>query len=449
VPDFPDYSDSAAQAKIGDLVRLLDSDLSSTQYMDAPAGSELLMSLLSAYRDSLALPRWQTDPYLQGAGTGGARLGLVLASAFDLLCNVEYCHGRMVSNNWIYCRSHSTPYAYFSFLKQCPQCSVETGLEKRLTGAQHKPSSHHIGEITTTICTMILRLLSYGSDKPLTVDVITKQNHDVDAVAYDDQLVVLLEIKASPMVTFPIRCELPARLFRERGGERVEYKNHSLVDIQLDNRELSLYMPHRDWKIPLGVCDEGSWPYSAIANLLRTPESFLEYLSGWMEIYLAYSVPKTRRQGRDVSLAYLANGWGDEIDSNKTKPGLGRTDDIKKGTYQLLKFGAYYRDDESRTRVRGSLVANLDPMFMRSGYLEKLEDIRWARSQDFSESGDGYWISSERLRYLYDAIVAFNSPSVNDPMLLDSFNFDQCDAAISAGHLDHVFADPEIVLRGD
>lgn len=437
MPGFPDFSDSEAAGKLRDLKRLLDPSLTKTQYIDGARASRLLGVLLSAYRDAVAAGEIQEDPFLAPFLTKDELFGLTLAAAFDLTSNIEYLRGRVVNSKWIYCHRHDAPpRLYYSFLKQCPRCCLDLGLEARIAGAQHKPTSHHIGEITTVITALILQLITAANAEPLIMATITKQSHDVDAVGFRDDLLVLFEIKSSPMVTFPLVTELPMPMLRDDEDEVAEYSQHSLVDMVSADAELSLFIPHRNWSIPLGRKRSGGWPYDEATEYFRQPENFLNYLSAWLELFQAYRVPKRQRQGEAAALAYLVNGWGDEIDSNKTKPGLGRTDDIKKGTYQLLKFGAYYRDDSARNTVRSALVSNLDPLFLKAGYVERLLDVRWAHERHFTRSEGEYRIAENMLRYLYDAIVAFNAPELNDPVMKSLFDLKNVSSALATGQLD-------------
>ena len=364
-------------------------------------------------------------------------LALALAAIFDLASNIEYCRGRVVSAKWIYCNrdDQGARRAYFSFLKQCPQCCLDHGLERRISGAQHKPSSHHIGEITTTMTTLMLRLFAAASSEPLVVAAILKQSHDVDAIAWGVDSVILFEIKSSPMVTFPLVTRLDMPLTRESANGVEEYAQHSLVDIPLEGRQVSLSIPHRGQELPLGSPGDSPWPYPEAADVFADPNVWLDYLSAWLELFYAYSVPKRTRTGRQKVLPYLVNGWGDEIDSNKTKPGLGRTDDLKKGTYQLLKFGAYYRDVDHPPSVRAALVANLDPLFLRSEYLEKLEGIRWSDESNFTATGPRYEIDKDRLYFLYEALMALNRSVLNDPYLSDLFDIRHLHDALLQGDL--------------
>jgi hypothetical protein len=438
MPKFPNFQDSSARVKIADLERLMDTSLTNTQYVDGARASRLLGVVLSAFRDAVTVGDF-VDRRLASALQEGNLFGLALAASFDLAANIEYLHGRVVNAKWIYChRADDVPRLYYSFLKQCPRCCLDLGLEARLSGAQHKPTSHHIGEITTVLTALILQLITAANDEPLTIATITKQSHDVDAIGYRDGLLVLFEIKSSPMVTFPLATTLLEPLVSDDGGDPVEYRQHALVDMVAPGAEFELFIPHADWSIPLGSKRGGGWPYDEAIEFFGQPENFIKYLSAWIELYDAYRIPKVQRTGRSAVLAYLVNGWGDEIDSNKTKPGLGRTDDIKKGTYQLIKFGAYYRDDASELNVRAALVANLDPLFLRQDYLDKLLNVRWAHEDQFVNVDGEYRIPEGLLKYLYDAIVTFNRPDLNDPILRSMFDLEHVAAALLEGHLDHL-----------
>ena len=200
-----------------------------------------------------------------------------------------------------------------------------------------------------------------------------------------------------------------------------------------------MYLANTGQDIPLGRPSGKRWPYAELESHVGKADGLLDYLEAWGEIFFGYSVPKTARKGRDIVLGYLANGWGDEIDSNKTKAGLGRTDDIKKGTYQLLKFGAYYRNGSPDLPVRGALVANLDPVFMYADYMEKLIDARWAPTKKFrtvKERPDYSEILERDLFYIYDAVIAFNRPMTNDPALAGCFDFGLARLALLNGELD-------------
>ena len=440
----PNYGNCEAKQYLDDLFRLLSPDLFDTDYIDAKSAAAMVARGLETFKEARDDPRWQNSPILRELSSKGSRLNLVAAALFDLVCNAEYIHGRITNRSWIYCNRERDSqsgqvHAYYSFLKQCPKCCQDRGLDPRISGAQHKPTSHHIGEITTVATALFLTLLGKSGSKPLEVGVISKQSHDVDAIAWRDDLLVLFEIKASPLVTYPVRACLGAPFTEDGNDGPVEIGQHKLIDVDYQTRELSLYLANVDRDIPLGRPNSPQWPYPEISNFLSTPDGLLTFMEAWGEIFIGYSIPKTQRTGRNVAMGYLANGWGDEIDSNKTKGGLGRTDDIKKGTYQLLKFAAYYRDGSPTLAVRGALTANLDPMFLYEDYMERLIDGRWAPARKFrvSKAAPEYQEILERdLFYIYDAVLAFNRPVINDPLLQGCFDFPPFEAALLDGKLD-------------
>ena len=438
LPGFPDYSALSTRVRIADLVRLAEVDLTKNEYVYGRGIAKLLSAMLKGYVAASECD-WNSDPFTKKALDESQLFGLFLAAIFDLATNIEYAHKRLVNSKWIYCRREEdeTSTAFYSFLKQCPRCCLDIGLEGRLSGAQHKPPSHHIGEITTTVIALLLKLIAQGNQSRLSIATITKQSHDVDAIGYCDDFVALFEIKASPMVTYPYRYPLSAPLFQQEGDDVREYRQHQLIDVLPDMSAIGLFLPHRQTTIPLDrLPADVHWPYEAAQRAFTDPSWVQTYFSAWLELFYAYSVPKTLRNLDEQKLSYLVNGWGDEIDSNKTKPGLGRTDDIKKGTYQLIKFGAYFNDENARLKVRGVLVGNLDPLFLRASYFDGLKNIRWGQDARFRDEGAYYRIEKRYLHYLYSAVITFNEPIVNDTMMANSFDLSVAENALKTGMLD-------------
>jgi hypothetical protein len=444
-----------AERDVHDLLRLLTTDLTYSQFLDGALARRLVGTMLRSYKNVQSSPRWKEDPFLAKFGSDGERFAKVLSAIFDYATNVEYCStrlNRITDNKWIYCTTHTkgqggtdaTAQArvFFSFLKQCPCCCLSLGLGARIEGAQHKPASHHIGEISGSLMGMVLVPLLSSHEPPLTYAMVTKQSHSVDAVAFSKDIAVLFEIKASPLVTFPLAADLPRMLKRETDDGSQDYLNHQLVDFRYDSADLYFFVPHRDGRIPLGRATSPTWPYEPATEYVAHADGFLDYLSAWGELFEAFSVPKTERAGRIAKVAYLTNGWGDEIDSNKTKPGLGRTDDLKKGTYQLLKYGAYYKDRCKRNALFSALLANLDPVNLWAAYLERLIDVRWTKDEYVREQATVYEVPLERLHYLYEALVALNRPTINEPVLRSIFDFKRSHDALCSGALDTVLLNP-------
>jgi hypothetical protein len=87
-----------------------------------------------------------------------------------------------------------------------------------------------------------------SNERPLTLGLIANQHHDVDAVAFRSDLAVLIEIKASPLVTFPLASDLTAPMLRATDGAQepdvaaVEYDRHSLIDFLYNNAPIYFFI---------------------------------------------------------------------------------------------------------------------------------------------------------------------------------------------------------------
>lgn len=434
-----------AYKKNSELLRLSTLNLDFSKFIAAPQAKRLIAAMLSAHR--VAETQLSADMASLDASSAdvGSRLGLGLAFIFDMVTNAAYLHTRVDPDRWIHCthfpeRDGPEGAAYFSFLKQCPACSLHHGIEKRIGRAQHKPSSHHIGEITATITGLMLRAFTETLPEETHIGLVTKQSHDADALAFCKSFIVLFEVKSSPLVTYPLLMKRPPIA---KQHEPISGNSHLLVDVEGDE-EISLFIPNGPIEISLGRFTDtcrADFPYRPLVDWFSQPENYILAFRAWLEVYRAYEVPKTARQGRQKHLAFLTNGWGDEIDSNKTKAGLGRTDDLKKGTYQLLKYGAYYRERCQRKAYTSCLAANLDPLFHSALYLDELVDIRWFREGKLKTGDGSSSVSVAETNFLYDAIFTFNNPRVNRPELRQLFSVDRLAAGLLDGQLDMMLSD--------
>jgi hypothetical protein len=444
------------------------------------SGSEqksLIHTFLAANRESAAL--YEADPLLKAQPElirGGALLGCL----FDLCTNLEYI-ARSKLATWAACNGNSHPTSvaallaeddedeelletgsgdpslpdvqnsletslegygslpaknadsfearlFFSFLRACPRCSyhwahippvpnkpVTGNWSKRISVAGHKPTSGPIGDITSALMALLVQMVLRVNGSDLDAKHVTKQNHAIDLVLLSGKMLVAAETKASPLVTYPLSAVAPAGLV-----------DHSDENALPDGAEVALYVPHRDWEIPLGVPADNPWPFSGLqAALSSDPTVAVRLVSAWFQLFLAYQVPKKLRRPRVQQLSYLTNGWGDNTDSNKTKAGLGRSDDMKKGTYQMLHFGTLLKDRCRKRAVLVALFANMDPVNMYAEYLEPLQDALWTVAEGVAE-GSEVRFPADRVHRLYDGILTFNrmhplDGPLAEPLSLEAF----------------------------
>ena len=68
---FPAYSQLQTKAKIADLERLAEADLTKNEYVCGTGMARLLAAALRAYAASSSDPRWRTDAFLRSAQEQG------------------------------------------------------------------------------------------------------------------------------------------------------------------------------------------------------------------------------------------------------------------------------------------------------------------------------------------------------------------------------------------
>ena len=395
------------------------------------------------------------DLYAQDKSTS---IGLTLACLTDLCFNMEYVR-RITDTHWAYCNRGGKPKVFYPYLGVCPRCVLHTSLREAALGATkskddeeaenrkryfgNKVQGHHVGRIGERVITLLLDLLSKAHDPKALSGLVIDDQHDVDSVFILSGFLLLAQIKASPLVLLPAVVILPEPLTQgvsEDTGLPLPRANHTFLEIPTAGHELALYFSLDDSTLNLGPKTGINFPYESFRKQL-TIDITLKILNNWLLIYRSFAIPKVEREDDDVKRAYLTSGWGAPIDDNKTKAGLARSDNMMKGTYACLKYGAYYGQECIRGTVKAALVSNIDPAHQYAEYLQKLEDIRWGHDKDFSEvEGEEprYIIDADKLAYLFDTVFTFNRQILNDQNIREAWSLSEFAEKLAAGELDAI-----------
>ncbi|MCW5853555.1 MAG: hypothetical protein KIT87_26050, partial [Anaerolineae bacterium] len=260
--------------------------------------------------------------------------------------SAKYAKRMVADGGWTYCsgaNTNETPTLFFPFLKTCPRCSVKRGIKPSVKA--NKPQSDLIGEMAVDSTILVLAALLHSIDPRVVVQKSNVRQGDVDMVIYDNDMIVLGEVKSSPLVVYPLEIQLARPMTEVIDGQPSSKPDHSKATTQVDMGNIALYIPHIDLHIPLGPYD-GQWPYPRLIEFVRDPQNVAVLISAWNDLYETYVAPRQGKRGRqdEEHLRWLRCGCGGGVDDSKNAPGLDRTDDIKKGTYQVLKFGTYYKE---------------------------------------------------------------------------------------------------------
>ncbi len=360
---------------------------------------------------------------------------VVLPALFDFLVSAKYAERMVSDGGWTYCAGNEMnegPALYFPYLKTCPRCSVKRGIKP--SAKANKPASDPIGEIASNATILILSELIRWIAPAVRFGKSTDRQGDVDLVIYDQEMVALAEIKSSPLSVYPLEIELARPMTEVRDGESMPKRDHSQATADVDKSELSLYLPHIDLRIPLGRASDDDWPYPALIRFVSEPQNTGLVISAWNELYDVYSTVRRGRGGRRSqvdSRKWLTCGCGSTVDDSKNAPGLERTDDIKKGTYQVLKFGTYYKEKCPRRILRAVLISNFLPLHGFDRYLSEMHDVIWTKEK-YSVSLRGDAMPRDVVAFhansvfnLYDALLCLTRSIYRDEHLREISSLDK------------------------
>lgn len=364
-------------------------------------------------------------------------MALAMGALTDFCFNLEYIRRLVGENRWVVCLRGDAMH-FYPYLGVCPRCILDADRpqEAALPRPPNMPASkryfgnkieaHHVGRIGERVIVFLLDLLGKASDPNAVTGLVTDDQHDLDALFLVSDIGILAQIKASPLTLLP-------------GAHRIEIRppeaaHHTWTSIDPQTSEIGLFLARHARYIPLGPDQGDDWPYEPL--LAALDEDLVgAILENWIAIYRSFEIPKREREGEDVKRAWLTSGWGDPVDDNKTKPGLARSDNMMKGTYACVKYGAYYVQPCERQSLRTALVANIDPAHQFEEYLEALQDIRWGHEGEFVENEGIAQIPGQRLTYLFDAVFTFNRQIVNDDEVAASWNLEQFAQQLASGEL--------------
>lgn len=351
-------------------------------------------------------------------------LGIRLAATFDLMVSAAYYN--FISNRgWTYCNSFPQK-MFYTYTNVCPRC---IGHSKFMFAKANKPESGKIGQITAEIlCLFYQHIFSRNGHR---IDVY-KGSEPIDVIINDTErdMFLLAEVKAAPLLTLPIAAECD-RMTENTDGEIVFSEHQPTDNPSLKLTRMSIYIPKYenaeerffpldiDWNNPHKY-------YEAICSLIKGGSDFFNsYLNFWHRSFEAY-----KNKERDLSAYWLTNACGtpspiperwpkrrnsggyESVSDSKTSAGMDRTDDIKKGIYQVVKLGAEYKT--RFPNVRTAIISNLPAVRHFDEYLLTIKDIVWAISKEPHAATLGDLPPHTPIYNLFDGIITLTESHVRD-----------------------------------
>ncbi len=284
-----------------------------------------------------------------------------------------------------------------------------------------RPGGRRIGDLGAIVVRLLVESLSIG-DPHLTAG--GGHRGEFDLVMSSADQIVLGEIKASPLVAFP--------LVKTSVGSVESHAWHAGTEL---DGNWWLYVGAADledrWIMLTPPADSDDlWPLRDLADAAGSEMLVESLLKAWrrhLEGYRAFNaeVPSTRWQRfgcgnietvRDGARIQL------RVDNTKSLPGIDRTDDIKKGVAQVMLFDRLKKGCR-RDAVKTVLFGNLFAETHHEHYLKPIASLRLA------------WPDHDPV-WLFDAIITMSRNIVNDPSIhelleveSDPYTDDSLDAA--------------------
>lgn len=311
----------------------------------------------------------------------GHPVGYALAAAFDLFVAAEY-YKNVAHKGWYYC-PEGDPLLFYPYTNTCPRCVLQGNFHFEQA---NKPGSGSIGQATSRLLGIfLLELFAKKANRNL---LVYRGVEPIDMIIYEQSTntVLLSEIKAAPLQTLALAASSDKLTWAQEDGEIVPIKTHVSSDnTSLSSSEIFMCLPitqnsSTKYKlISLGSTNkisDASWAYKRIEQALDKDASIFDaYLKIWEEAFSVYKPGNTQRS----NVYWLTNGCGqpnprprdwpsrrkgtgyESVSDGKTSVGMDRTDDIKKGIYQVLKVGAESKPQSKRSHfsVKTALISNL------------------------------------------------------------------------------------------
>jgi len=305
-----------------------------------------------------------------------------------------------------------------------------------------KPESGSIGRSTSRLLrNFYIALLKKRGRQ----EKILKGAEPVDVVIVNEATHNILfgEIKASPLLTLPLVMS-SEKLTDDSGNEITEHDGNLTINTVF-NQQLSLFVP----KLNDGLWQERRfsfgkranladkfWGYQSMIELLERDDTFLEsYYTFWNEALTKYhpkltdsvywltnacGAPNPRPEWWPTSKGGDGKGY-ESISDSKTSVGMDRTDDIKKGIYQVLKLGSEGKPVSSKWSFKIGIVSNIHAARHFEEYLESLKNLIWTHDITGKAKKAGDLKAEHPLYNLFDGIIALTEYHLRDEWLKQVF----------------------------
>ena len=362
--------------------------------------------------------------------------GEALAASFDLMVGLFY-YEKIVSNGWLKCPNGDEHY-FFPYVNVCPRCALEERFVHHKAG---KTASANIGKSAITALVLFVRewFSQTGSDLE-----ICKASEPIDLIVYDreNDVAFLAEVKSAPLFTLPLAIKTDV-------GATTATRHESITLCAMRGARMGLLLPVPDgaggWEsemIYFAREYDGTASYflEMLTLLVNNDVFYIKFVTTWVRAFNAYE-----SKDKEDSIFWLTGGCGapsptpagwpltrgtkpkaESISDGKTSVGMDRTDDIKKGVYQLLKLRMIDAVAEGMT-VKVGILSNAHAARHHDDYVLPIQDVMWLKTDQTEVETIDDLPAGTPLFNLYDGIITFTKSFTRDGWLQQIFDFNGID----------------------
>lgn len=351
-------------------------------------------------------------------------LGRALGASFDLCVSLLYA-SHAADTGWLYCPKQ--PYtSFYPYTKICPRCGRDTQEVEAVTA--HKPASDRIGRYTSLTISALLSEILRKYQSGWSLRLLDSSRGDIDLLLWNEETLVLCEVKASPLTALTLSTPHEFPPTKDSDGEPKPIMVHTKIDItEWKKRTLQLYLAGHN--IPLQSTQESP---SFVASMCgRDRNKLVEDIKRIVDIWGKMMDGYESRWREHSHLRWFTFGCGTPVDDSKNAPGLDRTDDIKKGLYQMLKLSERYRMNCQARQIRVGLVSNVHPVAHYETYLSGFEEAVWTHENRLRECETSSGkearlkaVSVNDLSPFYDMLFTFTRSWFRDSVLEQTFSLE-------------------------
>ena len=366
-------------------------------------------------------------------GNETSDFGLVVAAFYDLAISSVY-YTNITNTGWLYCNIRA-PKLILPFVNCCPEHALEGEF---IFHKSSKPTSAKIGQATTRILLLFYQELFKRFGKKISV---LKATEPADAIFYNaaSKKIFLGEIKSSPLLTMPLSMSCEHLTTFDNDGSIIELQHQATNNPFILNNVINIMLPvKRESKWTVEYFKLGSktnniddtFAYKGLNELLNNNDFIDKYLKYWVASFSAYCAKDdstnifwlTNACGKPSNLPDDWTGGVTCISDEKTSVGMDRTDDIKKGIYQVLKLGAEGKLKNTGWDCKVGIISNIHPARHFNVYLKPIKDLIWTIGNEKSIKIASDLDPNTPMYNLFDGVITFTDNYIRDPWLSDNLN---------------------------